>query len=76
MAYDAEMMDKIRSMKSNLLSIRRDQLDNNTRLTFLQNHQLIEELEYQSLNTQNIIDRNVQMEKQIKALQTELQIRQ
>jgi hypothetical protein len=76
LAYDAEMMDKIRSMKSNLLSIRRDQLDNNTRLTFLQNHQLIEELEYQSLNTQNIIDRNVQMEKQIKALQTELQIRQ
>lgn len=41
---DIEMKDKFNDMKNNLLSIRREQLDNNTRLTLLQNHQLIQEL--------------------------------
>lgn len=41
---DIEMKDKFNDMKNNLLSIRREQLDNNTRLTLLQNHQLIQEI--------------------------------
>lgn len=43
-ALKKEMKDKMKDMKSSLLSIRREQLDNNTRLTLLQNHQLIQEL--------------------------------
>jgi len=36
------MIDKFRDMKTNLLSIRKEQMSNNTRLTLLQNHQLIQ----------------------------------
>ena len=70
-----EMKDKFKDMKNSLLSIRREQLDNNTRLTMLQNHQLIQELEYQSINTEKV-DRNVDMEKKIRQLETELEIRE
>jgi hypothetical protein len=71
-----EMKDKFKDMKNSLLSIRREQLDNNTRLTMLQNHQLIQELEYQSINTEKVVDRNVDMEKKIRQLETELEIRE
>ncbi len=70
------MKDKFKDMKNSLLSIRREQLDNNTRLTMLQNHQLIQELEYQSINTEKVVDRNVDMEKKIRQLETELEIRE
>ena len=71
-----EMKDKFKDMKNSLLSIRREQLDNNTRLTMLQNHQLIQELEYQSINTEKVVDRNVDMEKKIRQMETELEIRE
>jgi hypothetical protein len=38
------MIDKFRDMRNNLLEIKKEQLSNNTRLTLLQNHQLIQEL--------------------------------
>lgn len=55
------MMDKFKDMKISLLSIRREQLDSNTRLTMLQNNQLIEELEYQSSNAAKIVARNLEL---------------
>lgn len=52
-------------MKNNLLSIRKDQLSNNTRLILLQNNQLIEELDYQSFNTEKVIYKNKELEKKV-----------
>lgn len=49
------MIDKFRDMRNNLLEIKKEQLSNNTRLTLLQNHQLIQELEYQSSHTSKIV---------------------
>lgn len=54
-----EMIDKFRDMRNNLLEIKKEQLSNNTRLTLLQNHQLIQELEYQSSHTSKIVEKNV-----------------
>ncbi len=46
-----EMGTKIREMRTNLLSLKKEQLDTTTRLTMLQNHQLTSELEYQTKQT-------------------------
>ena len=46
-----EMIDKIHEMKINLLTLRKEQMSTNNRLTVLQNNQLIQELEFQSKNT-------------------------
>lgn len=43
-----EMLTKIKDMRSNLLSLKKEQLDTTTRLAVLQNHQLTSELEFQS----------------------------
>jgi len=63
------MIDKFRDMKTSLLAIRREQLNNNTRLTLLQNHQLVHELELQSTQTEDIIKRNSELEKKIRELE-------
>lgn len=52
-------MDRFATMKKNLLAIRKDQLDNNTRLTTLQNSQLVDELSYQSMNTAKVVLKNL-----------------
>lgn len=55
---DAEMMSKACEMRNKALEIRREQLETTTRITFLQNDQLIRELEYQSSHTEKILSRN------------------
>lgn len=70
------MIDKFRDMKTNLLSIRKEQLSNNTRLTLLQNHQLIQELEYQSSKTEQVLVKNSEMEKKLKEVESQLAIQQ
>jgi hypothetical protein len=45
------MGNKIRDMRQNLLSLKKEELETTTRLTMLQNHQLTSELEYQSKQT-------------------------
>ena len=49
------MLKKIREMRANLLSLKKEQLSTTTRLTILQNHQLTNELEYQSKQTEKLI---------------------
>lgn len=43
-----DMLYKIKETKANLLALNDEQIQTNTRLTILQNHQLNTELEYQS----------------------------
>ena len=50
-----EMLTKIKDMRSNLLSLKKEQLDTTTRLAVLQNHQLTSELEFQSKQSQKLV---------------------
>ena len=57
-----EMLNKATEMRNRALEIRKEQLQVTTRLTFLQNDQLIRELEYQSSKTEAILSKNMQLE--------------
>jgi hypothetical protein len=56
------MGNKIREMRLNLLSLKKEELETTTRLTMLQNHQLTSELEYQSKQTEKIVFKNEELE--------------
>ena len=62
------MLKKIREMRTNLLSLKKEQLSTTTRLTILQNHQLTSELEYQSKQTEKLIFKNEEMQTKISVL--------
>lgn len=49
------MLMKIRDMRTNLLSLKKEQLSTTTRLAVIQNHQLTGELEFQSKQTEKLI---------------------
>ena len=49
------MLTTIKNMRTNLLSLKADQLDATTRLAVLQNHQLTSELEFQSKQSEKLI---------------------
>jgi hypothetical protein len=61
MLCDSEMGNKIREMRQNLLSLKKEELETTTRLTMLQNHQLTSELEYQSKQTEKIVFKNEEL---------------
>jgi hypothetical protein len=68
------MSNKIREMRQNLLSLKKEELETTTRLTMLQNHQLTTELEYQSKQTEKIVFKNEELEQTILKLKQELDI--
>ena len=71
-----EMGCKIREMRTNLLSLKKEELETTTRLTMLQNHQLTTELEYQSKQTEKIVFRNTELEGRVTQLQQDIAIHQ
>ena len=61
----SEMMKNACKMRDEALLIRRGQLDTTTRITALQNDQLMRELEFQSNETQKIIRENKKLSKMV-----------
>ena len=68
------MGNKLREMRQNLLSLKKEELETTTRLTMLQNHQLTTELEYQSKQTEKIVFKNEELEHTIVKLKQDLEI--
>ena len=62
------MQHKIRETKANLLALNDEQLQTTTRLTILQNHQLTTELDFQSKQTEKLLNKNNKMKEQIGVL--------
>jgi chromosome segregation ATPase len=69
-----EMLTKIKDMRSNLLSLKKEQLDTTTRLAVLQNHQLTSELEFQSKQSEKLIFENEHLLKKVSNLQKDLEV--
>ena len=67
-----EMFMKIKDMRMNLLSLKKEQLSTTTRIAVLQNHQLTGELEYQSKQTEKLIYENESLQKKIITLQKDI----
>lgn len=70
----ADMLHKIQETKTNLLSLKKEQLSTTTRLTVLQNHQLTSELEYQSKQTEKLLFKNEELQNKVTNLQRDLEI--
>ena len=68
------MLIRIKETKADLLSLNEKQLQNTTKLTILQNHQLTTELEYQSKQTEKLLYMNNKMQEQIAALRKDIEI--
>ena len=66
------MQHKIRETKANLLALNDEQLQTTTRLTILQNHQLTTELEFQSKQTEKLLNKNNKMKEQIGVLKRDI----
>eukprot|EP00831_Metopus_contortus_P039939 TRINITY_DN31277_c0_g2_i1.p1 TRINITY_DN31277_c0_g2~~TRINITY_DN31277_c0_g2_i1.p1 ORF type:complete len:348 (+),score=110.79 TRINITY_DN31277_c0_g2_i1:125-1168(+) len=69
-----EMQSKISETKMQLMAVNDEQLSATTRLTILQNHQLTIELEYQSKQSEKLVDANKHLEEQISVFRRELEI--
>lgn len=57
-----EMDDKIKEAEILLINLKKDEIETTTRLTFLQNHQLNNELEYQSKQIEMLLKENNKLE--------------
>lgn len=69
-----DMEKKITETKANLKALNEEQLQTTTRLTILQNHQLTTELEYQSKQTEKLLNKNNKMQEQINSLKRDIDI--
>lgn len=69
-----EMLYKIKETKAQLLSLNDAQLQNTTKLTIQQNHQLTSELEFQSKQTETLLYKNNKMAEQIGTLRKDIEI--
>ena len=68
---DVEEMDRDRIKATEKLN---EQLHTTTRFTILENHRLTTELEYQSKQTEKLMNRNSQLEEQAAALKRDIEI--
>lgn len=68
------MKEKIDETKANLKALNDEQLQTTTRLTILQNHQLTTELEYQSKQTEKLLNKNNKMQEQISSLKRDIEL--
>lgn len=68
------MKEKIDETKANLKALNDEQLQTTTRLTILQNHQLTTELEYQSKQTEKLLNKNNKMQDQISSLKRDIEL--
>ena len=69
-----DMLFQIKETKAQLLSLNDAELQNTTKLTIQQNHQLTSELEFQSKQTETLLYKNNKMSDQIVALKKDIEI--
>lgn len=69
-----EMKKKIGETRANLKALNDEQLQTTTRLTILQNHQLTTELEYQSKQTEKLLNKNNKMQDSIASLKRDIEL--
>lgn len=69
-----DMLFQIKETKAELLSLNDAELQNTTKLTIQQNHQLTSELEFQSKQTETLLYKNNKMSEQIVALRKDIEI--
>lgn len=69
-----DMLFQIKETKAQLLSLNDAELQNTTKLTIQQNHQLTSELEFQSKQTETLLYKNNKMSEQIVALRKDIEI--
>lgn len=68
------MLFQIKETKAQLLSLNDAELQNTTKLTIQQNHQLTSELEFQSKQTETLLYKNNKMKEQIVSLKKDIEI--
>lgn len=69
-----DMLYKIKETREHVLALNDEQLHTTTRFTILENHRLTTELEYQSKQTEKLMNRNSQLEEQASALKRDIDI--
>ena len=69
-----DMLYKIKETREHVLALNDEQLHTTTRFTILENHRLTTELEYQSKQTEKLMNRNSQLEEQAAARKRDIEI--
>lgn len=69
-----DMLYKIKETREHVMALNDEQLHTTTRFTILENHRLTTELEYQSKQTEKLMNRNTQLEEQASAFKRDIEI--